>query len=106
MKETYLAGKAFVASFAPYVFTAYAQGDAVAKEILARRVQEWENLLWGVYRAYGEDCCEITLIGSIGKRINVLLPFLSAEIREKISFRLPDCSAVYGALNRAKRLEK
>ena len=106
VRETYLQGKAYVASFAPFVFTAYEQGDRVAKEILARRVREWETLLWGVYRAYGEEKCEIALIGSIGKQINILLPFLSDGVKEKISFRLPDCPAVYGAVKRAKRMIK
>ena len=101
VKETYLYGKAYVASFAPFVFTAYEQGDKVAKEILAKCVKEWERLLMGVYKRFGEETCEITLIGGLTKRFDVLSQFLSAEITEKISFKSPEKPIVYGALRRA-----
>ena len=101
VKETYLYGKAYVASFAPFVFTAYEQGDTVAKEILARRVKEWENLLMGVYKGYGKEICEITLIGGLTKRFDVVSQFLSDEIISKITFKLPEKPVVYGALRRA-----
>lgn len=102
--ETYVKGKAYVASFAPYVFEAYEQGDSVAKDILVRRMKEWENLLLGVYKAYGEECCEITLIGGLTKRWDILSKFISQPINEKISFKIPTQAVVHGALNRAKRL--
>ncbi len=104
VRETYLKGKAYVASFAPCVFEAYERGDSVAKEILIRRIKEWESLLWGVYKAYGEECCEITLIGGLTKRWDILSSFVSQEIKEKISFKIPLQAVVYGALNRAKSL--
>jgi N-acetylglucosamine kinase-like BadF-type ATPase len=81
--------------------TAYEQGDKVAKEILAKCVKEWERLLMGVYKRFGEETCEITLIGGLTKRFDVLSQFLSAEITEKISFKSPEKPIVYGALRRA-----
>ena len=104
VKETYLYGKTFVASFAPYLFTAMEKGDSVAKEILARRVKEWEPLLWGVYKAYGEEVCEITLCGGLTKKWEVISPYLSKEIREKILFKIAQKGAVQGALKRAKKM--
>lgn len=101
VKETYLYGKAFVASFAPFVFTAYEDGDNVAKEILTQRVKEWEKLLWGVYKNYGEEACEITLLGGLTKRWGILEGFLSKVIREKIAFKLLETPVVFGALKRA-----
>ena len=101
VKETYLYGKSFVASFAPFVFEAYDCGDRVAKDILARRVKEWETLLLGVRKQYGEAVCEITLIGGLTKRWDTLSGFLSEEVRGKISFKLPKKPVVYGALRRA-----
>ena len=102
VKQTYQKGKAYVASFAPYVFEAYAKGDKTAADILSRRVKEWETLLWGVYKAYGKQECEITLIGGLTKQWEVISNFVSQEIKEKISFKIPTESVVYGALRRAK----
>lgn len=106
VKNVYQQGKAYVASFAPYVFTAYERGDAVAKEILSRRVKEWEALLLGVRKASGKAVCEITLIGGLRKRWDILSTFLSKEVKEKIIFKIPDVPVVTGALKRARQLEK
>ena len=105
VKETYIYGKKYVASFAPCVFTAYQRGDIIAREILSRRVKEWETLLWGVRKAYGTEICEITLVGGLCKQWSVLSEFLSAEIKEKILFKLLEKPVVYGALKRAGGLE-
>lgn len=102
VKLTYIKGKSYVASFAPYVFEAYRRGDKIAEEIIIRRVREWESLLWGVYNAYGEDHCEITLIGGLASEWEILSKYLSPQIKEKISFKLLRDPVVYGALKRAK----
>ncbi len=102
VKNTYTQGKSYVASFAPYVFEAYIRGDKVAEEILIGRVREWEKLLLGVYKAYGCEHCEITLIGGLSRRWDILSKYLSKEIKEKISFKGLNNSAVWGALKRAK----
>ena len=104
VKNTYVQGKAYVASFAPYVFEAYMHGDKVVEEILSRRVREWENLIWGVHKAYGEEHCEITLIGGLSRQWNILSKYLSKEIKEKISFKIFNSSVIFGALKRAKGL--
>ena len=104
VKNVYERGKAYVASFAPHVFTAYEGGDKVAREILARRVKEWESLLFGVRKAYGEEICEITLFGGLTKRWDILSKFLSNEVKEKIKLKLPENPVVEGALKRARRL--
>lgn len=104
VKSVYERGKAYVASFAPHVFTAYEKGDKVAKEILSRRVKEWESLLFGVRKAFEEEICEITLFGGLSKRWDVLSKFLSKKARKKIRFKLPEKPVVEGALKRARRL--
>ena len=106
VKETYLYGKAYVASFAPFVFEGYERGDEVCKQILAGRVKEWESLLLGVRKSYGEEVCEITLIGGLTKRWGILSAFLSDDVKEKISFQLPKKPVVYGALKRAGLVEE
>ncbi|MBQ8320031.1 MAG: ROK family protein [Clostridia bacterium] len=100
VKEVYLRGKAFVASFAPLVFLGYEQNDLVATRILKKCVSDFESLLLGVYRVYGAERCEITLFGGLSKRWEVLSSFLSEEVKEKISFRRATIPVVYGALKR------
>ena len=100
VKEVYLQGKAFVASFAPLVFLGYEQNDPVSKKILKKCVSDFESLLWGVYRVYGAENCEITLFGGLSKRWELLSPFLSKEIQKKITFRQAAIPVVYGALKR------
>ena len=104
VRKVYEQGKAYVASFAPHVFTAYERGDEVAKSILTQRVKEWEKLLFGVRKASGQAVCEITLFGGLSKSWDVLSTFLSEEARQKIRFKLPEKPVVEGALKRAKRL--
>ena len=101
VKNTYLKGKAFVSSFAPCVFTAYERGDKVAKAILSHRVKEWEKLLLGVHKRFGEKKCEITLVGGLSKRFQTLSKFLSKKVKGKIKFKLLENPVVYGALKRA-----
>ncbi len=102
VKNTYTQGKSYVASFAPYVFEAYIRGDKVAEKILIGRVREWEKLLLGVYKVYGSEHCEITLFGSLNRQWSILSLFLLPQIKEKISFRLPEYPTVFGALKRVK----
>lgn len=101
VKEVYLRGKAFVASFAPLVFLAYEQKDPVATRILKKCVSDFESLLWGVYRVYGAEKCEITLFGGLSKCWEVFTPFLSDEVKKKIVFRRAIIPVVYGALKRS-----
>lgn len=102
VKTVYLRGKAYVASFAPTVFEAYERGDAVAIEIVKRRMAELETLLWGIYRRYGVPRCEITVFGGLNRRVQELVEYLSAELREKVTLVLPQRPVVYGALKRAR----
>ena len=103
VREVYRQGKAYVASFAPFVFTAYDQGDDVAKQILQRRVTDLEPLLFGVRNALKTDVCEITLLGGLSRRWETVYGFLSEKIKEKFVFKLASMPVVFGALKRANK---
>ena len=105
VKQVYLQGKSYVASFAPCLFAAYDQGDKVAKSLLAKRVKEWERLLLGTYTLYGEKKCEITLFGGLTKRWETISKLLSWRVKRKIKFKLPAYPVVYGAMKRLKGTE-
>ena len=105
IKQVYLQGKSYVASFAPCLFTACDRGDKVSKILLAQRVREWERLLLGVHTLYGEKKCEITLFGGLTKRWETLSKLLSWTVKRKIKFKLPAYPIVYGAMKRVKGVE-
>lgn len=103
VREVYLNGKAYVASFAPFVFQGYEKGDKVCESILQRRISQFEPLLFGVYQAMGKERCEITLIGGLSRQWDVVYKFLSAEAKEKFIFKTLSVPVVYGAVKRAKK---
>ncbi len=101
VRSVYTKGKAYVASFAPTIFEAFDKGDKVAEGILRHCVSEWEKLLWGVWRTYGKEKCEITLFGGVTKRWETVKRFLSQEILAKITFRVAEKPVVWGAVKGA-----
>jgi N-acetylglucosamine kinase-like BadF-type ATPase len=98
LKTVYAKGKPYIASFAPMVFAALSQGDEAAERVLEKCVAEFEKLLWAVYRAWGENTCEITLFGGLTKQFSVIERFLSAEIKGKITFKMPKYPIIYGLM--------
>ena len=96
LKTVYLKGKAYVASFAPLVFTALSIGDKVADGIMKKCVRGFERLLTAVYKAWGKDKCEIAVFGGLTAKLDVITEYLSKEIREKIIIRLPEYPITYG----------
>ena len=98
MKRVYALGKSYIASFAPIAFDALSQGDEAAQQVLKKCSLEFEKLLWAVYRAWGEKTCEITLFGSVSKRFDVIKQFLSEEIQNSITFKMPQYPIIYGLM--------
>ncbi len=98
LKYVYKKGKTYVASFAPLVFSALELGDNVAKRIMEKCVLGFEKLLEAIYSAWGKQNCEITLFGGLAQKFDVIKQFLSAEIRRKIIFKMPECPIVYGLI--------
>lgn len=102
VRDVYVKGKFFVASFAPLVFKAYRQGDLVATEILQKCVKDFEKLLCGLLKVGGGAASEITLFGGVSKEWDVLSKFLCDGILEKISFKVCEYPPVFGAVRLAK----
>lgn len=98
LKRVYALGKSYIASFAPIAFDALSQGDEAAQQVLKKCSLEFEKLLWAVYRAWGEKTCEITLFGSVSKRFDVIKQFLSEEIQNSITFKMPQYPIIYGLM--------
>ena len=105
IRNVYIKGKSYIASFAPFVFQGYEKRDAVCISILQKCVENFEGLLNGVYRANGKTHCEITLFGGLSKKWEILSSFLSMEIKEKIDFKMPKFPIIYGTFKRLVKEE-
>ena len=98
LKVVYQKGKAYVASFAPLMFTALEKGDIIAENAMKKCVYGFEKLLLAVYNAWGKEKCEITFFGGLAKQMDVIKTFLSDGIKEKIIMKLPDSPIIYGLI--------
>ena len=104
LDDIYARGRACIASFAPLVFAAYAQGDSTAAGILQRSAQETAKLLNRLAELSGQAVCEAVLAGSVFRDFSVLEPFLTPHLRHRFKFIFPAAAPVYGAALEAARL--
>lgn len=103
LAEVYAKGKAYIASFAPLVFEAAAQGDAQAESIVeksAEAVCRRLDYARKLYRAGGELVCGGGLFNSSA------FSELISEKAEKIGFQtyIPKLPQSYGACVKARNL--
>ena len=98
IKALYLGGKAYVASFAPLLFTAQEKGDKVAKEILCRCVCNLEKLLLAMHVKSGKSVTEITVFGGLNAKLNVVNEYLSSSVKEKVKLILPSKPIIFGGV--------
>ena len=103
--EFYQGGKAFIASFAPLVFVAYEQGDAIASRILqdnmacvADEVQKARRML------NDRTPVRFVLSGGLTARADVLLPLLRQQLDEQSAYDITILTSppVMGAVTLAK----
>ena len=94
----YAEGKSTIAAFAPIVFQAAGEGDAVAREILtqnaavlAREIEQGAALL-------GEPNPEVVLIGGLTKQEAVLLPLIQQHLHIDCRLHTYQGSLAKGAL--------
>ena len=94
-------GKAFIASLAPLVFTAYGEGDEVATKILERNMQRIAELLEFSAKKYGVRKRAVTGGGIFSHHSDIVLPML----RKFTDTELIACpfSPVYGACRQSVR---
>ena len=98
LKIVYQKGKAYVATFAPLVFSALEKNDKVADTIMRKCVSGFERLLLAVYNAWEKEKCEITFFGGLAEKIEIFKRFLTAETKEKIIFKKAKFPIIYGTV--------
>ena len=94
IKVVYDNGKPFIASFAPLVFKAYEQGDAVAQEIVDKNCKRLAWLLNGAF-AYSANKRVTVGGGLIGNFSEIMLKHLRKYTDAE--FVIPQIPPVYGA---------
>ncbi len=99
--EIYAGGATYVASFAPVIFEAYAQGDAEAERILDRNALETAKLITAANKHLKKG--EKTVIcGGLCKQKDILKPFLLKYLEKDFSLEFSDEPIINGAVLLAK----
>ena len=98
--ELYALGKRGVASYAPLVFRAAAEGDGVARNILRRNMKEIAVLLATGRKKLGGAHVKAVFVGGLTNRWEILLPDILDQLPEKEYYELSvyQGRAVNGAL--------
>ena len=105
MAYIYSGGKKAVAAFAPAVFAAIEEQDAIAESILKRNVLAVTHIIETAAKDFGNERIPVVLAGGLTKQ-----PSFLAGIRETIEhperfvFQVPDRKPVYGAVALAREL--
>jgi N-acetylglucosamine kinase-like BadF-type ATPase len=89
LSDFYSGGKTYVASFAPIVFEAYEQGDAVASRILRNNMACVAEELAKARQALKGDCpVRTVLAGGLTKQADVLLPMLKEQLDDAAMYEI------------------
>lgn len=100
----YTEGKQYIASFADLVFTAAANGDSVAENILDRNMRCVARMLIAAQKHYSTDV-PVLFFGGISSHHEVLFPMIRKYLNQpNMSLEYIPDEQVEGALLRAKQL--
>lgn len=97
LNAIYEKGKAYIASFAPIVFRAYAMGDKISECILHKNATRLAHLINTAVEKYkcGNDV--VVCGGLIENFRDVLVPMIEASLSAPVNFIFPELPPVYGA---------
>lgn len=89
LSDFYSGGKTYVASFAPIVFEAYEQGDAVASRILQDNMTcVAKNLAKARQALMSDRPVRTVLAGGLTKQADVLLPILKKQLDDAAMYEI------------------
>ncbi len=84
LSDFYRGGKAEIARYAPLIFKAHAQGDAVATEILMRNVCAIAANIRALADRMGKDQLRVGLCGGLAAQLDVILPLLQDALARDV----------------------
>lgn len=105
LSDIYNGGKTYIASFAPLVFEAYEQGDAVASRILRDNMSCVAEELAKARQALNSDRpVRTVLAGGLTKQTDILLPLLHEQLDDATMYEITILTGppVIGAVALAK----
>ena len=107
LAELYEGGKKLIASFAPMVFSAADEGDAVSASIIERNMQQAAHIIEAAGKKFPESMAEIPVViaGGLTKQER-LLDYIANYLNNPKRYLLTSLNTqpVVGAINLAKRL--
>lgn len=101
LSDFYDGGKAEIARYAPLVFKAFAQKDAVATEILTQNVQAIAGLIRAIGARMGKEQVRVVLCGGLTAKSAEILPILQDALvtdTRKYSLSISKAAPIQGAL--------
>ena len=107
LSDFYRGGKTEIARYAPLIFKAHAQGDAVATEILVRNVCAIAANVRALADRMGKDELRVGLCGGLTAQSDVILPLLQDALSahgRKYILSVAKAAPIQGALYLAQRL--
>ena len=106
----YQGGKRMIATFAPLVFEAASEGDAVSLEILRKNMRDVARLIQGAAtHLHDQQPYRVVLCGGLMSQSKLLLPILQETFGESLlnyDLQLCEKSMAEGALLLAQSIEK
>lgn len=97
----YRGGKRCLASFAPLVFRAYSEGDAVAERILTQNIGAIARLVRGAMKHVKDEKITVSLCGGLTAYAEHILPLLKDTLKDaehRLDIRICERPVIWGAL--------
>lgn len=101
LADFYRGGKTEIAKYAPLIFEAHEQGDAVATDILMRNVRAIASNIRAIGNRMGTDEIRVGLCGGLTAKGAILLPLLQDALKDdtrKYALSICEMTPVGGAL--------
>lgn len=103
LSDIYRGGNAYIASFASVVFEAYEKRDREAEKILDRNTYEIARIIETGYNFLNGKEGKTVLCGGMCRRKEILSPFLTKHLKNKIQFEFSETDMVKGAVSLARK---
>lgn len=96
LREVYLKGQTYVASFAEIVFEAYMQGDAIAKKIIEENAQYVATTINQICKKH-TNITKVVLSGSLFTKTDIYREKVENELNSRLKTFVPEFPQIYGA---------
>lgn len=103
--DIYRGGKAYVASFAPFVFEAYAKGDKEAERIIDKNVSEVTQIITAGKKFLKSASCKVVICGGLCRYAEELMPFFKKYMGENQHISFSNEAVVDGAIMLAEKIK-